>query len=290
MKEKEKVIIEAAIKLFAQKGFTSTSIQEIANESGMSKGAFYLHFKSKDALMLAILNYYFDTLQQHVSEINDEDLDPKEKFRRQLTVLIETLVDNKEFLIMQSREQAVPLNEDVRRIIFKMHNETHHMYQSNLSNIYGEKVNPYLWDLSVLLEGIFQSYLKILFFNKEAFASDEVASFLLDRIDNIVQALVVGKEAPLLTEPKIQEMRRQFQHFFNHDGESVDTIIAAMKEDVAEMVDGKDLDVSLEVLSSEVSSEQPRTAVIQGMLSNFNGYPRFQPYIKQIKRILGMDR
>ncbi|MCY8280477.1 TetR/AcrR family transcriptional regulator, partial [Bacillus inaquosorum] len=38
MKEKEKLIIETALKLFAQKGYNSTSVQEIAKECKISKG------------------------------------------------------------------------------------------------------------------------------------------------------------------------------------------------------------------------------------------------------------
>lgn len=48
MTEKNTQIIEAGMKLFANKGFSATSVQEIATESGISKGSFYLHFKSKD--------------------------------------------------------------------------------------------------------------------------------------------------------------------------------------------------------------------------------------------------
>ncbi|KMP45761.1 TetR family transcriptional regulator, partial [Bacillus cereus] len=55
MKEKERLIIESAMKLFATKGVNATSVQEIVTASGISKGAFYLYFKSKDELLLATL-------------------------------------------------------------------------------------------------------------------------------------------------------------------------------------------------------------------------------------------
>lgn len=40
MKEKERLIIESAMKLFATKGVNATSVQEIVTASGISKGAF----------------------------------------------------------------------------------------------------------------------------------------------------------------------------------------------------------------------------------------------------------
>ncbi len=44
MKEKERLIIESAMKLFATKGVNATSVQEIVTASGISKGAFLLIF------------------------------------------------------------------------------------------------------------------------------------------------------------------------------------------------------------------------------------------------------
>ncbi|RBW68770.1 TetR/AcrR family transcriptional regulator [Bacillus taeanensis] len=283
MNEKKKAIVETAINLFAQKGFSSTSVQEIASEAGISKGAFYLHFKSKDALLLAILNYYSETIREKVSAIDNKPLAPKEKFTQQLTVLIETLVKHKEFLIMQSREQAIPLNEDVKKLIFKMHRETHTLYQTKLTAIYGDKITPYLWDLSTLLEGMFQSYLKLMLFNNQAFQFEEVAAFLLNRIDNIVQFFLKGKEEPLLTEAKVKDIQAQFQQFFMSNQDTIENILTNMKKEIATMGDREDLTVSLEVLEGEISSDKPRTAVIQGMLSNFKNIPAFEKYILQIK-------
>ena len=51
---KRQLIMDTAIELFAEKGYEATSIQEITKHCGISKGAFYLDFKSKDELLYAI--------------------------------------------------------------------------------------------------------------------------------------------------------------------------------------------------------------------------------------------
>ncbi|EAO53814.1 Transcriptional regulator, TetR family [Bacillus thuringiensis serovar israelensis ATCC 35646] len=84
MKEKERLIIESAMKLFATKGVNATSVQEIVTASGISKGAFYLYFKSKDELLLATLRYYYDKIQKKMLDIEQESLLPREKFAKQL--------------------------------------------------------------------------------------------------------------------------------------------------------------------------------------------------------------
>jgi len=52
---REARLLDAAIRLFARFGFDKTSVDEIAREAGVSKGAVYLHWPSKDALFEATL-------------------------------------------------------------------------------------------------------------------------------------------------------------------------------------------------------------------------------------------
>ena len=54
-RDRETRILDAAAQLFAHYGYDKTSVDEIASEAGISKGAVYLHFKSKAALMEALI-------------------------------------------------------------------------------------------------------------------------------------------------------------------------------------------------------------------------------------------
>ncbi len=48
-------ILEAAMTVFARQGFHQARMDDIAEETGLSKGALYLYFKSKDAIIAALL-------------------------------------------------------------------------------------------------------------------------------------------------------------------------------------------------------------------------------------------
>ncbi len=48
-------IMEAAVRIFARKGFAASTMEEIAYEAEFSKGAVYLHFGSKEELIVSIL-------------------------------------------------------------------------------------------------------------------------------------------------------------------------------------------------------------------------------------------
>ncbi|HWO96651.1 MAG TPA: TetR family transcriptional regulator [Bacillus sp. (in: firmicutes)] len=280
MKEKEKLIIESAIKLFALKGFSSTSVQDIVTESGISKGAFYLYFKSKDALLLAILQYYFDKIRKSLSEHEYKNLSPRERFTKQLNTMFETLVEHREFMIMQSREQAIPLNESIKKLIFNMHLETQQFYRSGLLSVYGEKVEPFIWDLSTILDGLFQSYIRILLIDKQNFDSLELAEFLMRRMDSISQAIT--SDHPILTDEKVEGLLNKTKSLFLRDKNHVITVLETMKKELKNMDEKEDLEISLEVLQSEINKENPRVPVIQGMLSNFKGIVQFDTYRKEI--------
>jgi AcrR family transcriptional regulator len=57
--ERQKQILEAAIREFARHGFHATRMEDIARESGLSKGAVYLYYQSKDAIIAALLRTLF---------------------------------------------------------------------------------------------------------------------------------------------------------------------------------------------------------------------------------------
>jgi AcrR family transcriptional regulator len=58
-KERKNQILDAATTVFAREGFHDARMEDIADESGLSKGALYLYYKSKDAIIAALLRRLF---------------------------------------------------------------------------------------------------------------------------------------------------------------------------------------------------------------------------------------
>ena len=58
--ENKNKIIEVALNLINEKGFDNVSVSEITKEAGVSKGAFYIHFESKEDLIEKQISMYFD--------------------------------------------------------------------------------------------------------------------------------------------------------------------------------------------------------------------------------------
>jgi AcrR family transcriptional regulator len=65
-------ITEAAIKLFSARGYNKASVDDICEEAGISKGAFYHHFESKQALFLALLDGWLQTIDSAIEASRDK--------------------------------------------------------------------------------------------------------------------------------------------------------------------------------------------------------------------------
>lgn len=86
MKEK---ITNQSILLFEKKGFSSTSIQDIVDALGVTKGTFYYYFSSKEKLLMDIhLNYIHDLLERQAQIIKEENTTYSEKLHQMVYLLI----------------------------------------------------------------------------------------------------------------------------------------------------------------------------------------------------------
>jgi AcrR family transcriptional regulator len=71
-KETRTKIIGSAIKLFSKRGYNKASVDDICAEAGISKGAFYHHFESKQALFLALLDSWLQAIDTAIEASKDK--------------------------------------------------------------------------------------------------------------------------------------------------------------------------------------------------------------------------
>lgn len=87
-------IVSAAWQLFYKQGYDDTTIEEIVDASGTSRGSFYHYFEGKDAL-LSSLSYLFDDKYAELEKNMDPSLSPIEKLKymnQELFLMIENTV------------------------------------------------------------------------------------------------------------------------------------------------------------------------------------------------------
>jgi len=75
-------VLDAAIALLATRGLAATSIQDIADAAGLSKGAVHYHFESKDELLGHVLDRCCESIEARVLAVFGEPGTPMERVRR----------------------------------------------------------------------------------------------------------------------------------------------------------------------------------------------------------------
>jgi len=75
-------LMQAAARVFARKGLQHSSIDEVAEDAGFTKGAFYANFKNKEELFLAMLDERFSRRLEEIEEVIDDEGTATEKARR----------------------------------------------------------------------------------------------------------------------------------------------------------------------------------------------------------------
>lgn len=120
------VMLEAAEKVMAKKGFNGATMQDIAAAAGCAVGTLYLYFKNKEELLRGILLKYGASLQKTIFEDFGDIEDPVEKLRLFIAAHLEWGQQHPQ--VMELVSQSLPLRyydfkASLRRIVPKEHEE-----------------------------------------------------------------------------------------------------------------------------------------------------------------------
>ena len=83
-------ILQAALTCFADKGFHQTSMDDIVAESGLSKGALYWHFKSKQELFVSLIAWYMSAFGEEASHAWTDDMSATDKIRAMMMFFVDS--------------------------------------------------------------------------------------------------------------------------------------------------------------------------------------------------------
>jgi AcrR family transcriptional regulator len=79
--EKRRLILDAAVRVFARKGFHTSRVGDIAEEAGVAHGLLYHYFASKDEVLDVIFREHWDALLDRIHAAENTDEPPIEQLR-----------------------------------------------------------------------------------------------------------------------------------------------------------------------------------------------------------------
>src|SRR3954468_17969178 len=77
--DKRRIILDAAVRVFARQGFNGCRVSDIADEAGVAYGLVYHYFRSKDEVLDTLFLERWNVLLEVIRELDATDSAPREK-------------------------------------------------------------------------------------------------------------------------------------------------------------------------------------------------------------------
>lgn len=156
MKEKKQRIIKSAKEVFQKQGYLKTSVQDMVDAAGISKGTFYNYFTSKEELAIVIFKQEYSVLHQRLEYTMGLDGTMKDNFTECLKIIIHFYTENGEILNITFSQTMI--DDDFNAFLQNVRLKNMEWVKYQLLEVYGEETKPYINDITMLLSGMAAMY------------------------------------------------------------------------------------------------------------------------------------
>ncbi|MEH7381132.1 TetR/AcrR family transcriptional regulator [Bacillus sp. JJ1533] len=270
---KKQLIMEKALELFAKQGFEATSVQQITDQCGISKGAFYLSFKSKDELIIALIDQFMEQIYADIDHVVRNKKDEKNLLYDFYYVSFQSFGQHTDFANILMKEYTQSLNE---KLIIKLRNFDKLINSTILSmidRIYGEKVDQTKYDLLYCIKGFMRMYSELFLYQDFPLDVEVLCKSLVEKTDLLAQGMNI---------PFLQKEHMDLSIFQLNGDITEEELSSLIDEKVKEMEDSIERE-SLLLLQEQVQKQTFNQAIIKGLLENIRNHP----HCKWIAYLLG---
>jgi AcrR family transcriptional regulator len=204
MNKRKQHVITKAHGLFIEKGFQQTSIQDILDYSGISKGTFYNYFSSKNELLIELFKSIYSEVEKKRNDLLiSQDPSNIDIFIRQIEI---QMIENKENkLIPLYEEVMMSKDEDLKNSVKRGQLKMIYWLHGRFLDIFGESKRPYLLDCAITFLGILHHNLRYYsLVNNTTAGLHRVVHYSVERIINIAEELEKGNKA--LFQPELLQV------------------------------------------------------------------------------------
>jgi TetR/AcrR family fatty acid metabolism transcriptional regulator len=88
--DKRRVILDAAVRVFARQGFHTCRVSDIADEAGVAYGLVYHYFGSKDEVLDTLFLERWDVMLEAIAEVDTREVSGREKLREVASFIVDS--------------------------------------------------------------------------------------------------------------------------------------------------------------------------------------------------------
>lgn len=271
--DKRRELMKQAVHLFSLKGFHQTSVNEIAQASGISKGAFYKHFDSKETLFMKIIkNYHEEIIHESASIKFSDSLTPLEVFSQKIALEIERVLDNQEFFLMAFKDFPPGENKEIADLFQELQFSTMAFHKKSIMDAFGPKVEPFLSDLATILGGILREYFITLILENKQISAKKLSIFITGSMNAIIQQL--DQLEPVLSDEATRY--DQLEELLS----GIETKIQSFNSEKEKLL------LSLGLLKEELGKSQPQTFLVEALLDYLKKEQQLEHDINRLEKLV----
>jgi AcrR family transcriptional regulator len=128
-------ILRTAARLFQQRGYDATSMNDVAAALKLSKGGLYHHFQSKDEILFEIMDHAMEITQERVLNPVRSIADPEERLRALIRLHIEVVLSPRDREITVMLHENHPLPPALRKRINSRKKEYVHFLENLMAEV-----------------------------------------------------------------------------------------------------------------------------------------------------------
>lgn len=256
---KKQLIIENAIKLFAEQGFEATSIHQITEKCGISKGAFYLSFKSKDELIFSLIDYFMTEVVTDIEQVVNSERPASQLLYDYYTETFNTFKKHANFARIFMKEHRTTFNveifEKIDSYMFILNRLVHEIVKKQFPHIADQMVP----DLVFTIQAFSRDYGEL--FLKHQVDIDVLCRSLVEKISIIAEHATI----PFFPVEWLREMNTCSIKLTKHE------LIQFLQQKRTEFDDNLIQD-SIEILRDHLVNPSLSPALEQGLLKNLRAH------------------
>jgi len=131
-------ILRTAARLFQQRGYDATSMNDVAAALKLSKGGLYHHFQSKDEILFEIMNHAMEITQERVLNPVRGIAEPEARLRALIRLHIELVLSPRDREITVVLHENHPLPPSLRKRINSRKKDYIHFVENLVAEVQGE--------------------------------------------------------------------------------------------------------------------------------------------------------
>lgn len=284
-------IIYSASKMFKEKGYLATSIQEIAQDCSIAKGSVYKYFPSKEDLLCEVFDQcqlaYFDQAER-LKDIGTGS--PQERLVDQIVFRFQYFMEYRHIMV-DFIDLPITQYETFRKLRNHVRERMMEWHRSWLIEVYGHRIKPYLWDLIFIYRAILKDYLLRVISEENLLSVEDTAWFIVDKMDALVNHMSKSGSNGLLGKSAYETFIHSGSN--DRDGEK-ERITEELLGRVIAMIEAwkggaerrKELQEIVQLLNSEIDQTESKRSVIQALCAYLEQEKELRSTVIQLKQTL----